>query len=462
MDALAELHLHLYGCLSSDRVLEMLARAERPAWHLYEASFERAYGRASPARALVERHRRGDSTAADEFRALFVFGDDDAGSFGRFQAKFDLIAAASVIGLAVQSEDFRDAALSEMRASARAVLEDQAREGIGYAEQRFFFGSRTPAEFVEAGLVALLEEYVACERPVARLAASLPRSNPWRHWEVVSRLALSPLGSHLTGVDFCFIEEGHPPREQRPLFDAVHDHNARHPERALAILYHVGESFEDKSLESAVRWVHEASEMGAHRLGHAIALGVAPEAYAAGEGPVLHTRRESAAERRDQVLYDLRHAHGLEQAGMRLDRHALSLELDALARRPATDELTVEYDAARLHDVRARQRFAMRAIAARGTVVEVCPTSNLRIGGLRDPAHHPVRRFVEEGVPVVVASDDPGIFGTTLRQELAWVARHLGLSSHDRDALVRRAWESRSEVLSGRERHLAQRKDGGA
>jgi len=465
---LAELHLHLYGCLSSDRVLDMLVRAPRPAWHVYEPTFQRVYGRASPARALVERHRQGDPAAAREFRELFVFGDEDSGSFGRFQAKFDLIAAASVVGLAVQEEEFRPAAIAEIRGTARAVLEDQARQGIGYAEQRFFFGARTPVELVEEGLTALLEEYRGWERPIARLAASLPRSNPWAHWDVVQRLALSDLGSHLTAVDFCFIEEGHPPKEQRAMFDAVHDHNARNPERALAILYHVGESFDDKSLESAVRWVHEAAEMGCHRLGHAIALGVDPEAYASagvqvarrhflppsrsGSGPVVHTRRESAAERRDQVLYDLRHAYALERLGVRIDRPALARELDTLSRRPPIDELTVEYDATRLHEVRARQRHAMAAVRSHGAVIEVCPTSNLRIGGLRDPAHHPVQRFWDEGVPVVVASDDPGIFGTTLRDELAWVGKHLALDAEQLEVLASQAWHSRSERLSGRER----------
>lgn len=441
---LAELHLHLYGCLSSDRVLEMLARAERPSWHVYEPSFERVYGRPSPARALVERHQRGDPGAAREFRDLFVFGAEDAGSFGRFQAKFDLIAAASVIGLAVLEEEYRVPAVEEMRASARAILEDQARQGIGYAEQRFFFGARTPPELVEMGLTALLEEYRATTALTARLAVSLPRSNPWRHWEIVQALALSELGEQLTGVDFCFIEEGHPPKNQRALFDAVHDHNERHPARALAILYHVGESFEDKSLESAVRWVHEAAEMGAHRLGHAIALGVDPEAY----GP--HTRRESVAERRDQVLYDLRHAHGLGRHGVKVEPAALARELDALDRRPANDELAIEYDDERLHEVRARQRYAMAKVRALGAIIEVCPTSNLRIGGLRDPLHHPVQRFHQEGVPVVVASDDPGIFGTTLREELAWVGHHLALGPEELDALATRAWASRSELLSGR------------
>ncbi len=443
---LAELHLHLYGCLRGARVLEMLARRERPAWERYEPGFMRAYGRASPARAIVDRHRAGDPSAVEDFEQLFVFGAEDAGSFARFQAKFDLIAAASVVGLAAVAEEYIPQALDEIRAAASAVLEDQASEGIAYAEHRFFFGASTNSRLIEEGLRALLEVFAASERPIARLAPSLPRSDPWRHWEIVQRLALSDVGAPLTGVNFCFIEEGHPPKDQRALFDAVHAHNKQHPERALAILYHVGESFEDKSLESAVRWVHEAAELGAHRLGHAIALGVDPDAYGA------HVRRESVAERREQIAYDLRHASELAPFGVHVDRKALEREEQLLAERSEKDELQVVYDHRRLHEVRARQRFAMSAVRSFGAVVEVCPTSNLRIGGLRDPLHHPVQRFLAEGVPVVVASDDPGIFGTTLRDELAWVAHHAQLDTAAMNALVARAFASRSERLTGRER----------
>ena len=46
-----------------------------------------------------------------------------------------------------------------------------------------------------------------------------------------------------------------------------------------------------------MRWVHESAELGAHRLGHAIALGVDPDAYG------VHRRRETVSERLDQIAY---------------------------------------------------------------------------------------------------------------------------------------------------------------
>ena len=78
---------------------------------------------------------------------------------------------------------------------------------------------------------------------------------------MVKELALGPNGESLTGIDFCFLEEGFPPKDKAELFRAVQTFNDEHPERALAILYHVGESFADKSLESAVRSGRAAAEV---------------------------------------------------------------------------------------------------------------------------------------------------------------------------------------------------------
>ena len=105
--------------------------------------------------------------------------------------------------------------------------------------------------------------------------------------------------------------------DKEQFFQAVHEFNDHNPQRALVVLCHVGESFTDKSLESAVRWVHEASDLGAHRLGHAIALGIDPGSLE------TSTRPESVADRRDQLRYDLRHAAGLRKYGVSVTQAAI-------------------------------------------------------------------------------------------------------------------------------------------
>lgn len=86
-----------------------------------------------------------------------------------------------------------------------------------------------------------------------------------------------------------------------------------------------------------------------------------------------------------------------------------------------------------VHDLRAeRIGHAVSAVrdprlvdylAANQIAVEVCPTSNLRTGAVPDLATHPVRALLAAGVPVTVNTDDPPIFGATLNQEYAHVAR---------------------------------------
>jgi adenosine deaminase len=56
-------------------------------------------------------------------------------------------------------------------------------------------------------------------------------------------------------------------------------------------------------------------------------------------------------------------------------------------------------------------------LARRGTVLEVCPGSNLALGIYPNRASHPLHRLIEAGVRVTLNSDDPPFFHTTLGAE---------------------------------------------
>jgi hypothetical protein len=183
----------------------------------------------------------------------------------------------------------------------------------------------------------------------------------------------------LTGIDFCYPEEGHPPKDKAAFFSAVRQFNAEHPTRALAILYHVGESFGDKSLESAIRWGTGSRRAGRPSLGHAIALGVDPDVFG------VHSRVESAAERRDQLVYDLDHLAGLRDAGVNVDPASIQDKLSQLAGLAGDAPITISYDQVRLDDLRRLQDYAMGRVRATGAVIVVCPTSNRRTGGIQVP-----------------------------------------------------------------------------
>jgi aminodeoxyfutalosine deaminase len=49
--------------------------------------------------------------------------------------------------------------------------------------------------------------------------------------------------------------------------------------------------------------------------------------------------------------------------------------------------------------------------------LEICPTSNVRLGIFPDYASHPLRRLWDAGLSITVNSDDPPMFGTNLAHE---------------------------------------------
>jgi len=59
----------------------------------------------------------------------------------------------------------------------------------------------------------------------------------------------------------------------------------------------------------------------------------------------------------------------------------------------------------------------MAELARRGTVLEVCPGSNIALGLYPDRAAHPLHRLIAAGVRVTLGSDDPPFFHTTLGME---------------------------------------------
>jgi adenosine deaminase len=95
------------------------------------------------------------------------------------------------------------------------------------------------------------------------------------------------------------------------------------------------------------------------------------------------------------------------------------------------------------HGVRASEDPELVAeLAARGVVLEVSPTSNVRLGVYPDYAAHPFRQLHEAGVPVTINSDDPPMFATTLTNEYLVAAEQFGYSLDELAAFSLRAVEA--------------------
>jgi adenosine deaminase len=71
-----------------------------------------------------------------------------------------------------------------------------------------------------------------------------------------------------------------------------------------------------------------------------------------------------------------------------------------------------------------------RLIAA-GITLDLCPTSNVKLGVVRSLGEHPIRTLYQHGVRVTVNTDDPTIFGCSLTSELQALIDHLGFSLVD-------------------------------
>ena len=68
----------------------------------------------------------------------------------------------------------------------------------------------------------------------------------------------------------------------------------------------------------------------------------------------------------------------------------------------------------------------MAELAARGIVLECCPTSNVVLGVFPSYEAHPLPELRSAGVRVTLGSDDPPYFGATIEGEYDVCAARMG------------------------------------
>jgi adenosine deaminase len=111
---------------------------------------------------------------------------------------------------------------------------------------------------------------------------------------------------------------------------------------------------------------------------------------------------------------------------------------------PESIRAALELPIARIgHGVRAIEDVSVvAALAERGVVLEVCPSSNLALGVYPTPEDHPLRRLFQAGVRVTLGSDDPPHFNTTLAREYDLAERRLGFDREELRRITRTAIEA--------------------
>ena len=195
------------------------------------------------------------------------------------------------------------------------------------------------------------------------------------------------------------------------LFQGIDDARAAHGIEGR-ILVSVVRNF---GVEAAERTAAEAAAMP-----HPYVVGFNIAGDEAGYPPPPFTRAFEIA--RDAGLGCS--AHAGEWAGPESIRQALAL--------PGVTRIS--------HGVRAVEDPELVAeLAERGTVLEVCPTSNVALGVFPDFTRHPFGALREAGVALTLGSDDPPYFGASIGGEYGVAAEHFGLGPADLAALTETA-----------------------
>lgn len=96
------------------------------------------------------------------------------------------------------------------------------------------------------------------------------------------------------------------------------------------------------------------------------------------------------------------------------------------------------------HGIRSIEDPALlRHLRDNNIPLEVCITSNLATGAVESLDAHPVRRLFDAGVPIILNSDDPAMFHTTLTDEYRLAVSHFGFSMAEIEELARNAFRYR-------------------
>lgn len=158
--------------------------------------------------------------------------------------------------------------------------------------------------------------------------------------------------------------------------------------------------------------------------------------------PDPHRRAEALLRQNSQREHPLAYRHFLRRHGIRsADKMFTSRQMrDEVARGAKQIMVSRRSDILDIEILRALQRCVLKMLNTRRIAIETLPSSNLRISvHQRYEQHHSLNwlgvgvKAFETPVTVVVGSDDPGIFATSLRMEYAHLMRCLRDGSRSSD-----------------------------
>jgi adenosine deaminase/aminodeoxyfutalosine deaminase len=196
-------------------------------------------------------------------------------------------------------------------------------------------------------------------------------------------------------------------QEFGPIFDAIHDAAAGSPVKVRWIL--------DAVRQFGVEPAWEVARLAAARQDRgvvAIGIGGSEE-----RGPA-EWFKEVFAFAKSAGLHLT--AHAGESAGPESVWEALVLGAERIG-----------------HGIAAvRDRGLLRHLRERDIPLEISITSNLVTGVVKRLEDHPIRDLYDAGVPIILNTDDPAMFGCTLTDEYRLAARTFGFSQAELRAIA--------------------------
>jgi adenosine deaminase len=79
----------------------------------------------------------------------------------------------------------------------------------------------------------------------------------------------------------------------------------------------------------------------------------------------------------------------------------------------------------------AKDKKLLSRMQRDGIHIESCPTSNVMTKSVESWKTHPLRTFLDAGISVSINTDDPGIFGNSLQEEIQLSKKHFSLSQSE-------------------------------
>lgn len=312
----------------------------------------------------------------------------------------------------------------------KMIVDRHKKEGIHYIEYRQGFGFSHYEEWKEWNI--RFARFLKEQSNDKFQARYIMRVGEFTYPYAIQILKETPdIRDVVVGVDFSGAELS--PENLINFYEQVKKDILNDRTTSLDVVVHIGETYFDKSIESAIRWCHQSALLGAKRLAHCIALGLDP--VVALTRKVQAHEYEMVEERIKQIKYDLLHQEELRTFGVLINVKQLEKELSELVKKPMDQVIHLPYNQKRIKDLRLRQDYVLSDLKRIGTVIETCPTSNYCIAGIPSIQDHPFIKLYESGVNLVICSDDPGVFNSSLNNEINFVMEKFNIP---KDELIRR------------------------